>query len=181
MKNKKRIICIFSIVAVLGMLFWVLAAKGGKKLALNELQVNGEFQYAKAAWGISVEEAERNLSVKLEWDENRSVANGNTMFYISKEAFLMDGHKANASLEFANDQLQLIQISFSDSEQDWYENQIKILQKLYGQEKEKVENALGSLLSQGYRWDTEKTSLQVVYMRDAESTKGRMIISIGLK
>ena len=62
MKNKKRIICIFSIVAVLGVLFWVLAAKGEKKLALNELQVNGEFQYAKAAWGISVEEAEKTAS-----------------------------------------------------------------------------------------------------------------------
>ena len=181
MKNKKLVICIISIVAVLCVLFLILGAKGETKFALSELQVNGEFQYAKAAWGISVEEAEKSLSAELEWDKNRSVANGNTMFYYSKKTLLMDGHKANVSLEFANDQLQLIQISFRDSELEWYENQIKILQELYGQEKEKIESVLGSLLSQGYRWDTEKTSLQVVHMRDAESSKGRMIISIGLK
>lgn len=94
--------------------------------------------------------------------------------------FLLDGQTADAFLEFQDNRLQALQFGFEmdGNAEEWFEKQIGQLQGLLGAESEAFENDGGPFRSRGYKWETERTALQVVLIY---GTKANVIFSLGSK
>lgn len=180
MKNKKRVIMILGILIVVGIfIISIFGRNTAIKLSLKDFCQEDEFLYGQTKWGDSVEDVKQTFPTALEIDTYRSF--GENVFYNAKKPFLLDGQKADVSLEFLNDQLQVIQFSFnlSDNSEEWVEKQIEQLQDLIGMEDEQYDNSAEPLPSVGYRWDTENATLQVVWIKGTDDTS--VIFSLGHK
>lgn len=174
---------------VLGLILLVLIIGGGayflgknakRKISLEDLQQGGEYQYLQLAWGISVDDAKQKLKIPMETDPGRIPAPEKFEFYMTKECFLLDGQTADAHLEFHNNRLQALQFSFEIDEnaEEWFKKQIGQLQELFGTESEALESDGGLFRSRSYKWETERTTLQVVLIY---GTKANVIFSLGSK
>ena len=181
MKNKKKIIIILVILAVVGIFIALTYGRNTAiKLSLKDFCQESEFQYGQTNWGDSLEEVKQTFPTALEIDTY--LTSGESEIYNAKKTFLLDGQKAKVSLEFLNDQLQGVRFSFkvSDNCEEWFEKQIEQLQDLIGMEDKQYDNSAEPYLpSVGYRWDAENTTLQVAWIKGPGDTS--VIFSLGLK
>ena len=173
----------------LGLILLVLIIGGGvyfvgrsaeRKISLEDLRQGGEYQYLQLAWGISVDDAKQKLKITMETDPSRIPAPDKFEFYRTKECFVLDGQTADASLEFKDNRLQALQFNFEIDEnaEEWFKKQVGQLQELFGLESEALESDGGPFRSQSYKWETEKTTLQVVLVY---GTNANVIFSLGSK
>ena len=179
-KKKIFVVGLLLLAVIIGVGAYFIGSNTKKKLSLEDLRQGGEYQYLQLAWGISVNDAKQKLKIPMETDPGRSPAPDKFEFYKTKECFLLDGQTADAFLEFQDNRLQALQFGFEmdGNAEEWFEKQIGQLQGLLGAESEAFENDGGPFRSRGYKWETERTALQVVLIY---GTKANVIFSLGSK
>ena len=179
-KKKIFVVGLLLLAVIIGVGAYFIGRNTKKKLSLEDLRQEGEYQYLQLEWGISVEDAKRKLKIPMETDPSRIPAPDKFEFYKTKECFVLDGQTADASLEFKDNRLQALQFSFEIDEnaEEWFIKQIGQLQELFGTESEALESDGGPFRSRSYKWETEKTTLQVVLIY---GTNANVIFSLGSK
>ena len=179
---KKKIFAVglLLLAVIIGVGAYFIGSNTKKKLSLEDLRQGGEYQYLQLAWGISVNDAKQKLKIPMETDPGRSPSPDKFEFYKTKECFVLDGQTADASLEFKDYRLEALQFCFEIDEngEEWFEKQIGQLQELFGAESEAFENGEGPYRSRSYKWETEKTTLQVLLIY---GTNANVIFSLGSK
>ena len=179
-KKKIFVVGLILLVLIIGGGAYFVGRSAKKKISLEDLQQEGEYQYLQLEWGISVDDAKRKFKIPMETDPSRIPAPDTYEFYKTKERFLLDGQTADASLEFKDYRLEALQFCFEIDEnaEEWFKKQIGQLQELVGAESEAFENGEGPFRSRSYKWETEKTTLQVVLIY---GTNANVIFSLGSK
>ncbi|MBE5893444.1 MAG: hypothetical protein E7286_08675 [Lachnospiraceae bacterium] len=130
---------------------------------------------------MSKKEAEDIIGSSLLEDSRRTPAPDGIEFYISDVEYLLNGMSTNASFEFHNDKLWIVQFYYNIDEnpQEWFKSVIEELTALYGMETDKFTNTNGGTTNVGYKWDSNNTSFQIVSMMN-QAAHMQVIISIGL-
>lgn len=125
---------------------------------------DGEYKLNEIEWTSSLDEVKEALPYGFEEVET---PHEREWQYNSKKSFQLDSYSAPMELLFKEDGLFSVQFNFTlnDDYEEWFDTQVERLIKLYGQESEHVEKVFDdNMKNRGYRWDTEKTSLQIVVL-----------------
>lgn len=142
-----------------------------------------EYQYSAVEWESNAETVKKALAYEVE-EAAGTPADGTdiTAIYKSKGTLDLGGQKATASFEFNQDKLQMVKFDFnlSDDYDTWFSTQSAELTKLYGQCTDDVYSENGGMVSKGYKWETSKTTLQILLVT-GENSSPAATIGVGLK
>ena len=194
MKIKKRftgfilvaVIALVVLVAICIYLFMERGKHSDAEIPLERLSEGGEYRFEGLEWGISAEEAAKQLSFEIELDEYKNAYEGavGTTFYKAEHSFALDGQSAIATLEFQDGALAIVKFDFDFHEEQnyeqWFEALVEEMLRLYGEESRKLENANDQLQSIVYIWETEQTMLQITLMT-GDSIYPGALVGVGRK
>lgn len=148
---------------------------------LEQLTCDGEFQYADLKWNISPKEAQKLLPYEIVKDDSRGDT-GTIAFYQSQTMIEVDGQRATMNFEFLNEELKIVKYDFhlNETYEGWFEKKVEQLRRLYGEPQEVLDNETSSLACKGYKWETEKTTLQLILMA-GENIRPSATLGVGSK
>lgn len=189
---------------VIGVLFFMTGCKHTTDLSssesmtvqtfdlLNLLTVEGEFQYVDILWGSSIEETQERFSDKFKgitFEETKVAQSDERNYYNSTTLVDVDGKSSKVMLEFNNDKLELIQLNFMFTEDEdgseWFYSQLKKCTEIYGEPTDTKNgespesDKLPSFSTEGYRWMTDNTTLQMILV-SGEDVKTTATIGLGV-
>ena len=142
---------------------------------LKQFKQGEEYLFDDMFWNITLEQVENIVPYSLIEDPSRIHLPEGYAYYVSEDKHELYDQTAAATYEFYEDQLKMVQLTFSPKEKDaqkFFDNIIETLTEIYGQESERVVNDTN--VSVGYRWNGENTMLQV------DRIDSRVILSVGL-
>lgn len=188
-KILKRLVLIGGILAVA--LVVALAIVGKKQAEAAKLdfdvlqfQTNGEFQYGELAFGASCNAVFSQTGTALAADHSRAPFPMNGAFYRLDEQYILVGQKADVLLDFYDDQLTVVRLSFrlEGEYEQWFSQLTEHLQRCYGPAQETLNTVSPEtgIATTGYKWDTENTTLQVV-LQQGDSIAPSAAISMGTR
>lgn len=171
-------------IAILAIAWYFLpAGRGGAggsvAVPLDGLFMDGEYRFCGLEWGASLQDVGSALPYKLLKSQS---GQGGPSAYIADASFELGGSPAASVYEFREGGLTMVRFDFHLGEdyEKWFEAQVQELASLYGQETDRMEGSSGAFASRGYRWDTEKTTLQIVLMTGDKINPSGML-GIGIK
>lgn len=179
MEKKKRftgfiLVAVIAVVVLAAICTFLLVRRGkhsDAEISLDQLSTGGEYKFEGLEWGISAEEAARQLSFGIEPDEYRNDYEGpaGTVFYKAKNGFTLDGQTAIGTFEFQDGKLAIVKFDFDfrhmeeQEYEQWFEALSAEMFRVYGEESRSFENANDQFRSKGYIWETEETMLQISF------------------
>lgn len=148
----------------------------------------GEFQYPDVLWSGSIEETLEKFE-GMTFEETEVAQDGERRYYSSIMPVEIDGKNSKIMLEFNNDQLELIRLNFVFAEDkdgsEWFYSQLEKCTEIYGEPAD-VKNSespasdkLPSFSTEGYRWTTDHTTLQMILV-SGEDARPSVMIGLGL-
>lgn len=152
------------------------------ELSLESLKNNNMYLYKEIEWGISYEELKNVFPYQLQEVANVTQDSSQVLIYNTENKYNLDGQVAVGTFEFYDDSLQIIKFDFhlDDEYEHWFNEQVKQLKELYGEESQKMENSSDMFQSIGYRWDTDTTTLQLI-MITGSSVRPSATLGVGVK
>lgn len=188
MKNKYKLFLIILIpLIVLALVFTIYFLTQEKNynnstLRLEQFKQSVEYQFDEITWNMSTKEVSGLLPYPLLKDTQKAPALADITYYKSKNFYILDGQRAVASFEFHSDKLKILKFDFflDENYEEWFEKQVTELTQLYGPQSDKMENASEQFNSIGYKWQTDKTMLQIILLKGS-NIHPSVTIGIGIR
>lgn len=128
---------------------------------------DSEYQYSDVLWKSSFDEVKEKLGEQVsEYEMEGTLPDSEYRFLKHTAIQELEGQKGEMYFDFLNDELQAVRYEFSlDGDYEtWFQQQIKNLSDLYGEEytEEITENEELGFKETSYKWEHENTFLQAV-------------------
>lgn len=143
---------------------------------------DSEYRYGNILWKSSFDEVKEKLGEQVSEYEMEGTPTDSEYRFLKHTAVQeLEGQKGEMYFDFLNDELQAVRYEFSleGDYETWFQQQIKNLTDLYGEEykEETTENEELGFEETSYKWEYKNTFLQAVLIT-GENTKTSATIGV---